>query len=201
MNNNLQFEPTLSNFLDESFSNGSGDKPKKVKKAKEPKPKKEKKSKSSRSDETYVGRSRSESVDRGRDDDRGSVESGSKQKLTSEKIQQGVDVATQIGGFASQLPKNQAKQDMKAVCGRRPLLRKNRASWDKCASDYAKNKSEQPSQDNKSQQNYNTSLPTEEKKFYQKPLFIVGVSAVVILGGFFIYKFTKKTPTPIPVIN
>lgn len=204
MKHQIEFEPALSNFLDESFSNGSGDKPKKSKKAKEPKQKKVKKSKtSSRSDDTYVGRSREGSnreSERGTDED---TTSSSKPKLTAEQIQQGVDVATQVGGIVSQLPKNQSKKDLKSVCGRRPLLRKKRAEWDKCAAEYTRSKN-QPIESKYQPTQSSVETPsdvTDEKKFYQQPLFIGGVVLVLAVGGFFAYKkFFKKTPVAVPSV-
>jgi hypothetical protein len=161
---NDQFEPTLSNFLDESFSYfGRG----KTKKVKEPK-----------------------------------ISSGTPKdpKITSDKLQKGADMVTSLGGIISQLPKNQAKQEIKAACGRRPLLKKKRATWDKCAADYIQSKNAPPLQQqdtNQSPQQNNNTPPTDEKKFYQKPLFIVGVSVVVLVGGFLAFKFFKKTPVQI----
>lgn len=179
MENGIQFEPVLSNFLDESFSNGSGSKPKKTKQPK---------NKTSKT----KGSSKSVGTDSSDDSDSNSV--SSKPKLTAEQIQQGADMATNL---LSKL-KNK-NQDVKAVCGRRPLLKKNRATWDKCAADYAQSKNvPPPSQDNQSYKNNNdTPPPVEEKKFYQKPLFIISVTLVAV-GGFFAYKkFLKKTQTPV----
>jgi len=205
MKHQIEFEPALSNFLDESFSNGSGDKPKKTKKTKEPKQKKVKKSKtSSRSDDTYVSRSREGSDredERGTDADTTSSSGSSKPKLTAEQIQQGVDVATQVGGIVSQLPKNQAKKDLKAVCGRRPLLRKKRANWDKCVAEYNQQKNQAPQQQETNYTPSNNKPEPDEKKFYQKPLFIGGVVLVLAVGGFFAYKkFFNKAPVAVPSV-
>jgi glucan-binding YG repeat protein len=194
MKHQIEFEPALSNFLDESFSNGSGDKPKKASKPKTVKPKS-----SSRTDDTYVGRSRAESGSRDIGD--GSSGGSSKSKLTAEQIQQGVDIATQVGGAISQLPKNQAKQDLQTACGKKPLLKKNRATWDKCAVEYAKNKNQPTeSQSQQTQSTNETPTDTDEKKFYQNPLFIGGVVLVVAVGGFFAYKYFKKTPVAVPSV-
>lgn len=185
MTNSVKFEPVLSNFLDESFSNGNGDKSKKQRKPKKQKQPKQKKVKNKTNDSGDDG-----SVDK---------------KIDADKIQKGVEVAGQV---ISQIPKNQAKQELKAACGRKRIFGKAKRAYNECVNEYYKQKNKPKENIETKVQPIETKEPEqieqqqEEKKFYENPLFLIGVSAVVVFGGIFVYtKFIKKNPSIVPVTN
>lgn len=117
-----------------------------------------------------------------------------------EVVSAGVQTAAALAAAAKDRPRNTVKKDLKAVCGRKPLLKKKRAEWDKCASDYMKSKSSEStsSQSSASEAAKYIDEPTkEEKKFLGMPMGVgVTVTVVAVAAiGFFAYKtiFANKS--------
>jgi hypothetical protein len=122
------------------------------------------------------------------------------------------DTAAQAGQAVAQLagtllanrqPKSQLQQDVKAVCGKKPLLNigGKKDKWMKCTTDFAKNQSVTSSQ---SAPSYSIPAPTNsdsEGKFLGMPktvgvVVVVGVLAII---GFIAYK--KINPSSVVPIN
>lgn len=134
--------------------------------------------------------------------------------------QQSAQLTMQIAQQRQQNPNVQKKKELKSVCGRRPLLKKKRAGWDKCVDDYMKSK--QPTTPPvESSQSYKTAEPTytpppkssskrsddvSDKKILgmSKSVAIPVIVGVVAIAGFFVYKkfFANSSSTTIatPVV-
>jgi len=103
--------------------------------------------------------------------------------------------------------KRTEKRDMKTVCGRKPLLKKKRGTWDKCVADYMKNKQptstpvdssesykaaqntySSPSDNYSEQSDYKNK--SDGKKILGMPqkVAIPVIIGVVAIAGFFVYK-------------
>ncbi len=143
-------------------------------------------------------------------------------------------IATATAGLASTLASRQpntakqaakaVKKENKSVCGRRPLLKKKRATWDKCVADYMKSKNPTttpvdssesykteapPSYSPPPSDNYNNSSDDKKKKSGDKILgmpknvAIPVIVGVVAIAGFFVYKqfFAKGVAAAAPAVG
>jgi len=114
--------------------------------------------------------------------------------------------------------KRSAKKDLKTVCGRKPLLKKKRGTWDKCVAEYMKTKqptvppvessqsykTSEPSQDYSSQDTSSKSGNDGKILGMKQSVAIPVIIGVVAIAGFFVYKkfFANKgasVPAPTAV--
>lgn len=91
-------------------------------------------------------------------------------------------------GGAALLAQIKAKRDAQAntVCGRKLLLKKNRASWDKCV---AEQNTQNPLPDDSRQ---DTLSDNEKKPFFKTGAGIAVISGIVLIGAFVVYKIATK---------
>jgi len=139
--------------------------------------------------------------------------------VSAETVNAGIGAATSIAGaFASKQP-NASKQaaraqkkEFKSACGRKPILKKKQGAWQDCVNKYVASKNPAPvtapvaDTTPSPAADYGASRTSsgngsDEKKFYQKPLFIATAVVVVLAGGFLLYKkFSSKAPVAIPAV-
>ncbi len=137
--------------------------------------------------------------------------------VDAETINAGVEAAATLGTLVANRPRNTAKKDMrmakkqgkadnKSACGKRPILAKNRASWNKCVADFSKNKGaaiqEPISTSDSSADQYAKKGASSDGKVLGMPMgAVIGVSILALAGiGFFVYKkFFSHTPVAIPL--
>jgi hypothetical protein len=104
----------------------------------------------------------------------------------------------QVAGAISSFKKTGVKADIKAVCGRRPILKKKRASsgWDACASAYQQSMLGMGGGggSNRSQENVPVYQPPTETGMSTGAKVGIAITVVAVLGigGFLIWKNTKK---------
>lgn len=89
--------------------------------------------------------------------------------------------------------KKEKRRELKDVCGRKPLLKKNRDEWNKCVSNY--NAQIASASTRSASATTPVSVPpTPPANNNKKILLYVGIGAVVLVAGYMIYKkkFAKK---------
>lgn len=86
--------------------------------------------------------------------------------------------------------KKEVKKTLKEVCGKRPLLKKNRTEYDKCVSNYntsIRSIETKQTQQNDNQKNKDVNENTV-KGDNKKMLMYIGIGALVLIAGYVIYK-------------
>jgi hypothetical protein len=119
--------------------------------------------------------------------------------VSPEMIQAGVTATAGIATAIANRPKSATQQELKAMCGRKPLLlKKKKEAYQKCVDNYLRSKSAS-SQPTTTQtytppaSSYKTSKP-EGKKFLGMPMG-VGITVAVLATaaiGFGVYKLVLK---------
>jgi len=101
---------------------------------------------------------------------------------------------TAVAGIASSISanKSQSKQELKNRCGRKPLFKKNRGTWDKCAEQFYLGDSGGVNKSMQQQPVYLPPPPTPQKGMSTGAIvgIVLGVVALGV-GGFFLYKRSK----------
>lgn len=125
---------------------------------------------------------------------------GGGSSISPEMIQAGVTATAGIATAIANRPKSATQQDLKAVCGRKPLLmKKKKEAYQKCVDNYLRTKSaaSQPTPQptyTPPPSSYKTSSKPEGKKFLGMPMG-VGITVAVLATaaiGFGVYKLVLK---------
>lgn len=101
--------------------------------------------------------------------------------VTDAQIQAGTQLTTSV---ISLINSNPNKQELKAHCGRKPILKKKKAKWQECADNYTKQKMQQSIITN----NRTVTAPapiTPVKSWYATPagIGVITFSAVALVAG------------------
>lgn len=140
-----------------------------------------------------------------------SNQDGETNKIDSQKV---ADTVTSVGSAVGSIvgtfqafqdpskkearkERREEKRSLREVCGMKPLLKKNRAKYDQCVSNYnAQQASSSASIRNTSTapDTSNAPVPAPTSGNNKKVLIYVGVGAVVLIAGYLLYKkkFAKK---------
>lgn len=120
------------------------------------------------------------------------------EKTTKIDPQKASDTITSVGSAvgsivgtiqAFQDPSRKAKKrELKDVCGRRPVLKKNRASWDRCVANYNSQMTSVSTRSSSEDAPIVVTPPTPPANNNKKILIYVGIGAVVLVAGYFLYK-------------
>lgn len=124
----------------------------------------------------------------------------SKKTFSEENIQKGAELISsgvQTGQAISGTIKSfqtQEKQSLKAKCGRRPIFKKNRKTYDSCVQDYNNSLGGNVGGNTGGNTSGERFLPNDEppKKNRTTTFIIVGVVAVALIGGLFYLKKIGK---------
>lgn len=125
---------------------------------------------------------------------------GSGSTVSPEMIQAGVTATAGIVSAISNRPKSATQMDLKAACGRKPLLfKKKKIAYQKCVDNYLKTKSaaSQPAPQptyTPPASSYKAPSKPEGKKFLGMPMG-VGITVAVLATaaiGFGVYKLVLK---------
>lgn len=105
-------------------------------------------------------------------------------KISSEDISTGLETVTGIISAIAGRQRNETKMRIKAVCGRRPLRRKNREKWQKCVDDINRPKPE----------------PYRYKPAMGAGAYIAIGLGIVTIGGLAIWAISRAKRTPAPAV-
>jgi len=111
-------------------------------------------------------------------------------QLLTSGIQTGQSVAGAVKSFQTE-----EKKTLKQVCGRRPILKKNRATYDACVNNYRSSLgggSTGGGDTSGDTVNEKSTMPNEPKKNRTTTYVIIGVVAVALIGGLIYLKKTGK---------
>ena len=108
-----------------------------------------------------------------------------------ELVKGSADVITTLIGSLGSRQKTEAEQLIKKTCGRRPLLKKNRAKYETCANNVLKQFAPKETTDNKQQYIPDTTPKGGMSKGLKTGLIIGGAVVGLAVIGFIIYKFKK----------
>jgi len=123
-------------------------------------------------------------------------------KVSPEMIKAGAALTAGLISTVANRPRNTAKDEVKSVCGRKPLLGKaKKAAYQKCLDNYLKTKAaasqpapQPPYTPPPMERSYATPPAPEKKKFLGMPMGVgITVTVLVVAAiGFGVYKFVLK---------
>jgi hypothetical protein len=102
-------------------------------------------------------------------------------------VQTGQSVAGAVKSFETK-----QKQDLKAVCGRKPILKKNRPPYDKCVENYMASLSGGGDTGGDTGGKKSADITDEKPKSNTTKYIIAGVIVLGLIGGFIYLKKTGK---------